>query len=132
MAKGAAPGSAAVADAEADAAIAISATTKSTQYYAIRQCDSLDGPAVFTSWKDCSFYLEGEDDNDNDNTDKGRPVIYEIFQDMLRAVNYIYQYEKGMQRNKLHQAGMRSSNHQSAFSDDSNPRALVSAVTHQK
>jgi hypothetical protein len=59
---------------------------RSIQYYAIRQCDSLDAPAVFLSWKDCNFYLEDDDTNTG-------PVEYETFQGMLEAVNYIHEYQ---------------------------------------
>jgi hypothetical protein len=63
--------------------VAASTTEPSIKYYAVRKCDSLDAPAVFLSWKDCSFYFDDESPQE---------VEYEIFKDLAGAFQYITGY----------------------------------------
>ena len=54
-----------------------------TRFYAIRHCDSLRSPAIFTSWSDCHFYL---DINESDDT-----LMYQSFDNIFQAIEYIMQ-----------------------------------------
>ena len=57
-------------------------TNKQQYYWAIRQCDSLKSPAIFSNWEDCSFYLDA---SENDVQ-----VDYRKFNDMEGAVAYAF------------------------------------------
>ena len=52
-------------------------------FYAIRKCESLSSPAIFTNWEDCSFYLEEQ------NETTGSKIEYMEFSSGLDALNYI-------------------------------------------
>jgi hypothetical protein len=53
--------------------------------HAIRKCDYVYGPALFLSWKDCSFYLDDPDKNDS-------PVEYKEFETLQAAFDYFSNY----------------------------------------
>ena len=54
------------------------------RFWAIRACSSLQAPAIFTAFEDCSFYL---DESENDNG--GIPAEFESFDTISQAVAYI-------------------------------------------
>jgi hypothetical protein len=58
------------------------ATPKGQRFWAIRKCDSLKSPAIFTDWDDCSFYV---DQSENDCK-----LAYKEFDSGLEALNYLF------------------------------------------
>ena len=52
-------------------------------YYAVRDCDALKSPAIFTCWEDCQFYLDPDENDGN--------VDYKSFETIAEAVGYILQ-----------------------------------------
>ena len=40
------------------AAVVVAAEPAKSSYFAIRKCDALKLPAIFTNWEDCSFYID--------------------------------------------------------------------------
>jgi hypothetical protein len=58
----------------------LSGSTK--RYWAIRQCDSLKSPAIFSNWEDCNFYLDARENDVQ--------VDYRRFDDIDGAVAYAF------------------------------------------
>ena len=61
---------------------------KKQRFYAIRSCASLQSPAVFTNEEDCSFYIDDKNQG-GDADDHDPPAVYQVFDSMLEAVDYL-------------------------------------------
>ena len=59
-----------------------SPTNSKLYYYAVRHCDALKSPAIFTCFEDCQLYVD-PDEND------GNVVDYKSFETIPEAVGYI-------------------------------------------
>jgi len=59
-------------------------TDSTTYFYAIRKCDTLERPAIFSSWKDCAVHVNGENCG----------LEYKRFETSVEASNYAFQEEK--------------------------------------
>jgi hypothetical protein len=67
--------------------------SKKYAFYVIRECDSLHGPALFLSWKDCSFYLD-PDENDG-------PVEFKEFEILQAAFDYISDFAEPQRKETM-------------------------------
>jgi hypothetical protein len=52
-----------------------------SKYYAIRRCDSLQSPAIFSAWDDCSFYIDA---NENETVD------FRAHDTLIKALSYAF------------------------------------------
>ena len=67
---------------EEDRKIPSKLSTNQLYYYAVRHCDALKSPAIFTCFEDCQLYVD-PDEND------GNVVDYRSFETIPEAVRYI-------------------------------------------
>ena len=63
-------------------------------YYAILKSDSLQKPAIFCSYDDCSFYLSSDQNVDDDDDDDNTEVVYKKCTSLKDAVKFIEQIDR--------------------------------------
>ena len=81
-------------DEKATAAATTQATNKKgvgsfSDYFALRKCQSLKSPAIFTNWDDCKFYLDPKEQTDPSSGSETTKLQYQPFGRIEEATDYI-------------------------------------------
>ena len=92
------------------------------RYFAIRKCRSLQAPAIFCSWEDCSYYVDSEEDDTNEAADDDPE--FQVFDVLHKAVEYIEVYI-------IHQE-QQDSKQQYQYSNSQNNTNLMRMDTEQR